>query len=446
LKKSLYLSIRYNNKMISFCQKRGYAMNAKLRFLGGVMGMTLFLATTLLSNTSSDKGISFGLNGGYLNFLGESQSAKPGLLGEASLALPVAKNFSVNLTGGFGQQIFNPFATDFTTQLLTLDFFGQYNIPLCSAFFPIFYTGLSAINFNRGDWPSYWDGAAIAGGGIDLRLDSRVGIRLVADYRYTTGKDFDGISTGSPDTYMTAKAGIYFVFLKPEKPEPAENSGLLASEVFDSILKNSSKKLEQKIQASENNSTSPETVPGKSGNVGPKTNKKINELNKLLGIKEEMLKKLSSELVIKDQQMVLLEKELIALKKNRESGGVNNYKMDYLIAVQKFYDKDSKSADRLFNELLTLDPSHRLAGNCQYWIGECAFSFRDYDSAIDAFEKTLAYPDSPKMDDALIMLGMSHKKLAKVDKADFYFAKILKEHTNSEYAPNAKKYMSKANP
>ena len=425
-------------------------------FLPGGIFITLFLITTLSANSSSTKSINFGLGGGYLNFLGETLSTHPGMFGEASLGLPITKNFALNLSSGFGQQSFTPLETEISTQLLTIDFCGTYSFPFSSIFSPLFYTGISAINFKRGDWPNYWDGAALAGGGIDIDLGPRVTMRIAADYRYTTGKDFDGNSSGPEDTYMTAKAGFNYYFRKSEKNKPSNDRQLLASNVFALIKKDVSKEFEQKLEKAENLSETQDSVPGvispmewaaekspdKTVYAHSYQNEKNKEMQKLLDVKKEIVEKLNSELLAREKVMSLLVKEAELPKEKKQTDPVIDIKTNYKLALQKFKENDCAGAARLFENLLAAGPSHKLASNCQYWIGECAYSKGDYKGAIAAFESTLNYPDSPKLDDAHLMLGLAYKKLLNVEKADYYFSNLIHNFANSEYVPTAEKHIS----
>ena len=53
-------------------------------------------------------------------------------------------------------------------------------------------------------------------------------------------------------------------------------------------------------------------------------------------------------------------------------------------------------------------PQSQLAGNAQYWLGEAYYVTRDYDNAAAAFRAVgEQYPQSPKVPDALLKLGMT---------------------------------------
>ncbi len=70
--------------------------------------------------------------------------------------------------------------------------------------------------------------------------------------------------------------------------------------------------------------------------------------------------------------------------------------------------KDYTKAQSLYQQFLTENPKHSLAGNAQYWLGESYYARADYKNAGTAFaEAYQKYPKSPKAPDSLLKLGLS---------------------------------------
>jgi hypothetical protein len=155
-------------------------------------------------------GIGIGACGGIMNFMSDISPEKMGFLGEASLDLPFSRNFSAILTGGFGKQNFSQDNQSLATQLTTIDLKGAYRLSLSPSVHPMLYLGFGVINFKHADLGRYWDGMGIAGAGLDLSLGKSLGFQILADYRYTSGDDFDGVAEGGNDPYFSAKAGINY--------------------------------------------------------------------------------------------------------------------------------------------------------------------------------------------------------------------------------------------
>jgi tol-pal system protein YbgF len=61
-----------------------------------------------------------------------------------------------------------------------------------------------------------------------------------------------------------------------------------------------------------------------------------------------------------------------------------------------------------FRDFLHAYPQSQLAGNAQYWLGEAYYVTHDYDNAAIAFRAVgEQYPQSPKVADALVKLGLT---------------------------------------
>jgi len=65
-----------------------------------------------------------------------------------------------------------------------------------------------------------------------------------------------------------------------------------------------------------------------------------------------------------------------------------------------------------FMDFLEVYPASPLAGNAQYWLGECYYVTRNYELALDAFNSLLAqYPESGKVPDAWLKIGYTYYEL-----------------------------------
>jgi tol-pal system protein YbgF len=65
-----------------------------------------------------------------------------------------------------------------------------------------------------------------------------------------------------------------------------------------------------------------------------------------------------------------------------------------------------------FREFLRLHPAHDFADNAQYWLGECYYDLKDYQTAAREFRRVVdRYPDGNKVADALLKLGYAELAL-----------------------------------
>lgn len=84
---------------------------------------------------------------------------------------------------------------------------------------------------------------------------------------------------------------------------------------------------------------------------------------------------------------------------------------------------DYASAERGFQDFLTKNPSHALAGNAQYWLGDIAYSKKDFGSAATLFlEGYKKFSKHPKAPDMIYKAGSSFGQLGKKKEACTAFA------------------------
>ena len=100
----------------------------------------------------------------------------------------------------------------------------------------------------------------------------------------------------------------------------------------------------------------------------------------------------------------------------------NDYlKGNYDLAVESF---------KLYRRQFADSP---LADNALYWIGECHFSQKKYEEAIDDFnEVVLAYPQGDKVPAAYLKKGISYMELGKKEEALAAFKLLVSKYPLSE--------------
>jgi tol-pal system protein YbgF len=121
-------------------------------------------------------------------------------------------------------------------------------------------------------------------------------------------------------------------------------------------------------------------------------------------------------------------------------------------AVQRAYDNaysnyrlgDYPSALRGFESFLKSFPTHALAPNAQYWIGESHARQRQYREAIEAEHRLLVtYPDSAKTPDALLIIGTAESSLGDNAAARKTFEDLIAKYPASDAAEKAKGRLTK---
>lgn len=350
----------------------------------------------------------------------------------------------------------------FSTDVLNLDLKAAVNLMTEGKYIPFGYLGVGAIWFNLNPNPfdrnGFFDAAMIVGGGIETRLNSRLALNATLDYRFTPTDDLDsGYNdqfSKSNDGYLNIRTGLTF-YMEPsrfglgkeiqvsektpiEELELSESGGL--GETGDSAAEDELSALiegiDQYDEKSEGDFAMGEYIKLKS---------RVDELNDAIGHKELEIDELKSQLQFRKDRISELESSMqkrggaLASSLNAD---LSDFTASYEQALQNFYSKEFDAAIYLFNMLLETSPNHKLASNCQYWVGECYFGKNDLANSIDAFEKVLAYQSSHKKDDALLMLGRSYIKLGDKQLAMQMFDQLMSDFPDSEYFEKAQKYAS----
>jgi len=90
----------------------------------------------------------------------------------------------------------------------------------------------------------------------------------------------------------------------------------------------------------------------------------------------------------------------------------------YDMAFNSLKNLEYVTAAEGFMDFLEAYPGSPLAGNAQYWLGECYYVTRNYELALGAFNTLLVqYPDSSKVPDAWLKIGYTHYELQQWNEA-----------------------------
>lgn len=98
----------------------------------------------------------------------------------------------------------------------------------------------------------------------------------------------------------------------------------------------------------------------------------------------------------------------------------------------------AEEAERGFREFIEKYPEHPNADNAQYWLGECYYSKRDYNSALQEFNLVLTnYSKGDKICDATLKIGYSYIQLGDIDNGVKYLKNVISNCSNSPVAKKA---------
>ncbi len=110
----------------------------------------------------------------------------------------------------------------------------------------------------------------------------------------------------------------------------------------------------------------------------------------------------------------------------------------YQEAFKLVRDKNYGGAARSFSVFLRTYPDSSLAGNSQYWLGECYYGQRRFQEAIDEYERVFTfYPSSSKVPASLLKIGYAHLELKHLSIARSVFQQLVRTHPQSSEAIKA---------
>lgn len=116
----------------------------------------------------------------------------------------------------------------------------------------------------------------------------------------------------------------------------------------------------------------------------------------------------------------------------------------YRNALSAYQKNNYDEAVTLFQKFWQEYPSHYLADNALYWIGECYYSQNKYYDAVLTFKEVIKrYPKGNKIQDALLKTGYAYLALDDPDNATVYFSEIIRRYPYTPAAANARKELER---
>ena len=122
-----------------------------------------------------------------------------------------------------------------------------------------------------------------------------------------------------------------------------------------------------------------------------------------------------------------------------EGEPADNEEKSYEQSLQAFKAGDYEGARKQFKDFLHRHPDSKLAGNAQYWLGECYYGTKDYGQAIEAFDRLhRSYPGSTKEPAALLKKGFAYVALNDRGRASSALKQVVETYPKSPEAMKAK--------
>jgi tol-pal system protein YbgF len=170
---------------------------------------------------------------------------------------------------------------------------------------------------------------------------------------------------------------------------------------------------------------------------------RVTELENLLLDKESEINELKAELVLKEER---LDDFSGGRPTNAPASSISqssSFQAQYDQALSLYRSGQYERAIQEFQRLLSINMTHSLSDNCQYWTGESYYGLKNFRQAVIEFEKVFTFAKSNKDPDAQLKLGLCYKNLGDNEKARMEYNRLLTNFPNSEYAPKARQLLAR---
>ena len=108
--------------------------------------------------------------------------------------------------------------------------------------------------------------------------------------------------------------------------------------------------------------------------------------------------------------------------------------------MDEFRQRDYEAALAGFRFFLELHGQSGLAGNAQYWIGECQYRLGRYNDALESFYNVVSYyPLSPKLAASTLKIGQAYTKLGDKEKARMMYERVVDQYPDMAEAEVARR-------
>ena len=362
-----------------------------------------------------------------------------------------------------------------TTFLPTFDAKLAFKLMSGGDFSPFIMAGFNAfgsvttVKANNSTWSSdrFYDGAIFVGAGAEIAVNDQISVQASGDMRFVVTSDDD-----PQPQFWAAKAGITYQLQGREgRPTQEEIEYPLGDDELaslDDLFQDSGgdgyDDLDMLFAPSEEGEGDVQMDVAGGGDYGDEYDalfddemgdvaysgnaetlqSRIDELRQKMDSGFEQLRQLESK-VQENEQIIAGLSGNVAGSYAGITGNLDNsqFKQQYNQVLQKVHAKQYQDAIAGFKALMNSNPNHKLASNCQYWIGECYNALGNYSKAIQAFNMVMEYRSSYKFDDALIMTGLCSMKMGDNDSARQKFQELVNRYPDSEYAPKAMRYLGR---
>jgi tol-pal system protein YbgF len=140
-----------------------------------------------------------------------------------------------------------------------------------------------------------------------------------------------------------------------------------------------------------------------------------------------------------EERLGKLEKGLDEQKKIAVAATEKTPEALYQKGLDTFKNGDPQKARELLAKFIELYPSHELAANAHYWLGETYYGEKKYDQAVLEFQEVIKnFPGKEKVPAAMLKQGMAFKELGDVKSARYVYKKLIEGFPTADETKTAK--------
>ena len=121
---------------------------------------------------------------------------------------------------------------------------------------------------------------------------------------------------------------------------------------------------------------------------------------------------------------------------------ISNAKASYDEAISMFKSRNYTGASSTLQAILDAGAGD-LEDHCYYWLGECKYATKEYQGALDDFNRVLSFGKSNKKSDAQFMIANTYAKMGDKTRAREEYQKLIDKYPISKNVKQAKERMSK---
>jgi tol-pal system protein YbgF len=129
----------------------------------------------------------------------------------------------------------------------------------------------------------------------------------------------------------------------------------------------------------------------------------------------------------------------VAAAPRREPARADGAEGAFQMALANFRAREHGQAVLELLDFLAKHPTHPLAPNAQYWIGEAYYIQRDYRQALVEFQKVIEHGGANgKAADALLKMGLCYQSLREPVRAEQVWQRVVRDYADSDAASRAR--------